>query len=173
MKSRDELGIKYGGTISRYDIRRGDIIEITPNEWDRLNRRYVVDKVLTLSALWIDSLWVKFDDELHTREITDERIIWVIRWFPSDDELRGMGWLSPMRIDYPDYDWQESPVFTEEMREDYEGVNDLLLHVESSPRTRSVMDDYRLYSAGYAFNKRWILWDTLKFYSFNNLSYFI
>lgn len=59
------------------------------------------------------------------------------------------------------------------MLEDYDGVETLLFHLEPSP-DREAMDTARLYNTGYAWNKRWIIWDTLKFYSLNNtISYFI
>ena len=46
MKERFELGIKYGGSISRNDIRPGDVIEIVPEEQLEQNRRYIVDEVV-------------------------------------------------------------------------------------------------------------------------------
>lgn len=169
MKTRNELGIKYAGRINRDEIKPGDVIEIEPEEGSEMNRRYVVNRILPDGMIEFDRRW-------YHRPIDDENIIGVIRWFPTDDELRRMirdGWIWPLRIDYPDYEREERPVFTDEMLEDYDEVETLLFSMQTVP-DREAMDNIRLHNSGYAWNKRWIIWDTLKFYSLSNgISYFI
>lgn len=169
MKTRNELGIKYTGRIGRDEIKPGDIIEIEPEEGSEMNRRYIVNRITPEGM-------IEFDRRGYHWAIDDENIIGVIRWFPTNDELNRMardGWIWPLRIDYPDYEREESPVFTYEMLEDYDGVETLLFSIQAVP-DREAMDNLRLHNSGYAWNKRWIIWDTLKFYSLSNaISYFI
>lgn len=173
MKERFELGIKYGGSISRNDIRPGDVIEIVPEEQLEQNRRYVVSEVVPWK-------FISFDKWENIWDFNDSRILGVIRWYPADEELEIMthpdNGIWPLRIDYPDWERQESPVFTYEMLEDYEFIWEgwpLSFTLEHAPDERA-MDTLRLYNQGYAWNKRWIIWDSLKFYSFGkSISYFI
>ncbi len=173
MKERFELGIKYGGSISRDDIRPGDVIEIIPEEQLEQNRRYVVSEVVPWKI-------ISFDRWENIWDFDDPRILGIIRWYPDDEELETMAHpdnrIWPLKIDYPDWERQESPVFTYEMLEDYEFIWEgwpLTFTLEHAPDERA-MDTLRLYNQGYAWNKRWIIWDSLKFYSFGkSISYFI
>ena len=72
MKTRDELGIKYAGRISRDEIKPGDVIEIEPYEGSEMNRRYVVDRITSDGK-------IEFDRRGYHRPIDDESIIGVIR----------------------------------------------------------------------------------------------
>lgn len=72
MKTRNELGIKYAGRISRDSIKPGDIIEIEPYEGSEMNRRYVVNRITP------DGM-IEFDRHGYQWAIDDENIIGVIR----------------------------------------------------------------------------------------------
>lgn len=169
MKTRNELGIKYAGRIGRDEIKPGDVIEIEPEEGSEMNRRYIVNRITPEGV-------IEFDRRGYHWSIDDENIIGVIRWFPTGEELRRMagdGWIWPLRIDYPDYEREESPTFTDEMLEDYDGDETLLFSIQNNPDL-DAMDNIRLQNSGWAWNKRWIIWDMLKFYSLSNaISYFI
>lgn len=171
MKERFELGIKCGGSISRDDIRPGDVIEIIPDERLEQNRRYIVNEVVPWQL-------ISFDKREFTWDINDPRILGVIRWYPTDEELETMtrpdNGIWPLRIDYPDWERQESPAFTDEMLEDYECDIWPLTFTLGPALNERAMDTMRLHNEGWAWNKRWIIWDSLKFYSFGeNISYFI
>lgn len=165
MKTRYELGIPMGWHITREEIQRWDVIEVVPG-LELKNRRYVVE------GTDFGVIRIRLEYGITDLSLNDERIIWVIRWYPSDDEFTIGEEIWPLRIDVPDDEWEVSPVFTDEMIEDYSGVETLLFTVHND--SINEMDKIRLHNMGFSWNKRWIIWDTLKFYTFENvLSYFI
>lgn len=165
MKTRDKLGIKYGGIISRWDIKPGDVIELDLKGGDIMNRRFVVDRII-----WGN---IYFDNNSYCFDLSDSSIIGVIRWYPTNEELvdKFGGRRQEVEVDVPDFEWEINPVFTSGMIAEY-----------SHRETASIMLGQTNGSGEYVlvdtmwwnFNKRWILRDTLKFYSLNNgMSYFI
>lgn len=161
METRNELGIKRWWTISMEEIQEWDVVEIIPTK-DYPNRRYVVSDTYDWK-LFIDSDWKPIPDDLE--------ILWIIRWYPSDDDLLNHRVnLTDLKLDFPEEEWQMDPVFTWDMLMDYEFVDRLTFTVSREPDRWVV----RLHNRGYAFRKEWIIWDSLKFYPIGKwVSYFI
>lgn len=159
MKSRDKLGIKQWWIIPIEEIKKGDVVEIIPPS-ENLNKRYIVSEIRG-DRIMLDN---------NCLSIEKDKIVWVIRWYPSDsDLLAGVINLDNLLIDFPDNEWEITPVFTLDMLDEYEGVSRISVRIDDGP-TSFVWLDHR----GWCFRKEWIIWDDLKFYAiWQGKSYFI
>lgn len=161
MDSRFQLGIKSWGSIQLENLIKWDVIEVEPMERGYPNRRYVI------TSIDKDGIYV---DYKHT-PVPKEIIIGAIRGYPSDDDLLQHNVsLVDLKIDYPDEERDFNPVFTYDMLEDFEDRETITCTASRDTITNEV----RLHGWGYAWDKRWFIWDTLKFYSIcKGVFYFI
>ena len=160
MRTWEELWIKYWGRIDIDDIARWDVIEL---DYPTGNRRFIVDKV--------EKDYFHIDNRVAISK-TNPNIIWVIRGFPNDDEMRILVNERLFYIDVPDKERSISPYFSNEMIERFRP--DIPYKFNIVPAPSHVLEDYWLDSDWWFFEKRWILWDSLKFYAvWEKVSYFI
>lgn len=160
MRTWEELWIKYWGRIPIDEIIPWDVIELDYQVW---NRRYIVKK--------IEWDYIRIDD----RDVISKNnpdIVWVIRWYPDDEEMKRLVLEKQFCVDVPDMARDSSPVFVSDMIERFKP--DIPYRFNTIHASIVALDELWLNCSWYTFDKRWILWDSLKFYAiWEKVSYFI
>lgn len=159
MRTWNELWIKHWGRISIDEIIPWDVIEL---DYPTGNRRFIVKKVEE-NYIHIDAKDIISKD--------NPNIVWVIRGYPEDDEMIELVKENRFYIDVPDTTRDITPVFVSDMIRRFKPD---IPYAFITLYSNSIFDKYCLHCNWYSFNKRWILWDSLKFYSiWEKVSYFI
>ena len=162
MRTWEELWIKFWGHISIDDITRWDVIEL---DYPTGNRRFIVSK--------IENDYIHIDNRDVISKANPD-IVWVIRGFPDDDEMKELIKDNKFCIDVPDTERKMAPYFADGMIKQFKPDTPYKFNTVLAPTASNVLSGRWLSLEWFYLEKRWILWDTLKFYAvWQKVSYFI